>query len=329
MSHIIAKAWPMRCSVRNFSDIIRTYVREDRAVHDALLRILYATTTGIYANATPAPLRVHKLMYRYFIYTPIRASELADWAEVPAHAGLLFVSIKEYISHMVALVPSLRASLVRVYPWNIFEEGVQRIAEDVRRRLYMYTGALSDIFSVLPSFSARSFRCGTSPHHWGKTTCNAISCIRGYLDTLALPRDVKVECDRLEVYHRLVAGSSLDDVTTHVMDPARDLVRLLTLDARRMSRADIVTKSKLCSPSDVLAAYEILHGLVLYSSIGINPLPAFIRDMQRTACRRAGRAQHIFICGSCKHLRAFVMGEGDGQGTQRACGHSKVRHGHW
>ena len=132
--HVLSKAWPMRCSIRNFSDIVSGYVIKEQKVATALIAMLRCTLMGSYSHSSSeiSDAAMNNVM-EYFVHNPPSAAHFAAWIR-NNHQHILFVAIKEYIVYLVKNVPSLYTILCERYPWDSFVSSVVAQADYIRTR---------------------------------------------------------------------------------------------------------------------------------------------------------------------------------------------------
>ena len=118
MIHVLSKAWPVRCSIRNFSDIVSNYIAKDENVRECLIEMIYCTFSGRYPHCScERNFKCEYILYRYFVHVKPNEQVLSQWIR-DSHQHIVFVCIKEYIVFLVDNVPGLKHVLQQLHPWS-------------------------------------------------------------------------------------------------------------------------------------------------------------------------------------------------------------------
>lgn len=118
--HILNKALPIRCQVRNLRKVIEQYTNKYPGIGLLLLKIAKISILGNYPHCAVRPGFAERIgIYR-------------DLGSAP-HV-LYFYAIKEFIVHMMHTTPALHDILCRTYRWNIFETNIGDVMDNVRRQ---------------------------------------------------------------------------------------------------------------------------------------------------------------------------------------------------
>ena len=324
--HVLSKAWPMRCSIRNFSDIVSGYATRDARVCDALVTMLCCTLMSSYPHSSFEMSRASLLnVYRYLIQTPPTPTQFASWIK-NAHQHILFVAIKEYIVFLVGNVPSLSAILREKYPWASFVDSVVSQSDYIRKQYdsnvrlgSMPFASIQDGITCIKSFKCRSGLHLTKMSH---------------LEFLAMFRMPASEHNlfnvplRTGLFHLLKPGQSL----CNVLKQCR-VLKVAEACAGVTAVCDLVEvpdKHKLKAAWESLAAQdrflvgEVMHAFVARACVRCVALPSFIRRMQESAMAQHPRQTSVYFCVCCKQIRSFVVDDSTASKHAWARGNSKV-----
>ena len=326
IGHILNKAWPMRCSVRNFSDIVSGYIRADPPIYRFTLAVMHASMLGrLSANSITATPAVRVLLHRHYVHTPVSAAQLADWVQHGNHL-LLFVAIKEFIASSIAYVPGLGKVLHDAYNWGGFVESVSKQANAIRSTINQYSAAPGELFRrALEAVSAvRSFKCPTPPTDQGVLGELLLSAVRQmHYPTCAVHRH-PLRANIYQIIKRAVhvgvdAGAlarcvGISDVIAIAISGV--MRRSSTpADWRALKRADIATTA------EAMLVHEFVSAWTLCFKLRIHALPTHLCNEQALTGVKKDRV--VYACACCRQLRAFVV-DGTNNSNAWACGHQKV-----
>ena len=326
MGHVLNKAWPMRCSVRNFSEIVSAYITADPGIYKFMLMALHTCMAGVYPTATVhATTTVKLLLYRHYVYEPIRPEHLAAWVQQGNHI-LLFVAIKEYIAYAVGTVPGLENVLDHAYNWKAFVHSVTHQADTIRATLNQYSATPQTMFkkALLAVSPIRSYKCRTPLLDQGTLCENMQTAVRMAYHPSC---DVYHRPLRMAIYHAIRhavwAGAPASDIAVAV-GIARDTAqRLGTAGSPHATPADwrAVRDIRCETADDALVLHEFAQAWTMCYRIITHRLPQHIVDEQAEKPNKGTRT--IYACACCRQLRTFVVDEATNSNAW-ACGHQKV-----
>lgn len=324
--HVLSKAWPMRCSIRNFSDIVSGYVIRDARVCDALISMLRCTLMSSYPHSsfkmsTKSLLNV----YQYLSQAPPSPAQFADWIK-NSHQHILFVAIKEYIVFLVGNVPSLTAILHEKYPWKSFVDSVVSQSDYIRKQYDANVLAGSTAFSTIQEgiTSIKSFKCRSGIHSTRMTQLEFLSLFR----MQAAQHDLYNVPLRTGIFHMFGEAASLRGVLAQLRLPTLETacrgVRVAS-DFIEVPDKNAIKAcwSRLTDEQQFLAG-EAMHAFVARASVRCVALPSFLRRMQQDAMRKSPRQTSLYFCVCCKQIRSFVVDDSTASKHAWARGNSKV-----
>ena len=306
MIHVISKAWPVRCSIRNFSDIVSNYIKKETYVRECLTEMLYCTFSGRYPHCArqhdDITFRCEYILYRYFVHMKPNADVLSQWIRND-HQHIVFVCIKEYIVFLVDNVPGLTHVLHNMHPWNDFVKSVAEQANFMRAQMRENVRNNNPIFSNIQAgiTCMKSFRC----------KLNAVNLKTKLMLNL---KDMPMQADCLHVYNSPLRIRLYEIVKAANIRDLDDACKVLKLN-------------QLLEPSSFdykFARRELTYALDFASNESFVCLPRHIVKQQRRALCRHKRQTSVFICICCKQIRSFVVNENTASRNAWARGNSKV-----
>ncbi len=133
--HLLCKALPQRCQIRNLSDIIRNYCRQDDKVYDFMSKTVLCSLLGAYTHSKKIlSWKARITIIRRFVYSPPNRTQMQEWL-FSGYQHFLFYVIKEFLTYSIQLIPSLIAEIKDTYKWDIFESCVQNAMDSMRTTL--------------------------------------------------------------------------------------------------------------------------------------------------------------------------------------------------
>ena len=152
--HLICKALPQRCQIRNLREIISNYCQTDDLVHEFMRKALLCSLLGMYQHCKKRlSWDTRKQIIRRFIYAKPNRTQMQEWL-FTIYQHLLFYIIKEFLTYSMRMIPSLYNELCKTYKWTTFETTVQYAMDSVRRTVeknVRQSSAIQDWLSQIES----------------------------------------------------------------------------------------------------------------------------------------------------------------------------------
>ena len=129
--HLLSKALPQRCTIRNLIQILSSYCRKHEDVYNFIIGCLKCSLLGLYKDASVRP----KYKTRIKIIKKINETSKAvmlQWM-MKDHQQLLFYIIKEFLIFGVKQIPSIYEEINQRYYWDKFENCVIEAMNIVRQ----------------------------------------------------------------------------------------------------------------------------------------------------------------------------------------------------
>lgn len=128
--HLLSKALPQRCTIRNLKDILSKYVREHDNCYKFVLGCMKASLLGAYKDSVVRPpfLKRVRLIETFQTLTkPMMLSFINN-----DHQQLLFFTLKEFTIFGVSKLPAILSQLQKHYHWTEFKQSVNKAMNIVR-----------------------------------------------------------------------------------------------------------------------------------------------------------------------------------------------------
>ena len=128
--HLLSKALPQRCTIRNLREIISDYCRKHDDIYDFIIAAIKCSLLGLYKTSNTRPryrIRMQimkKLVKENKVY-------ILQWM-MKEHQQLLFYIIKEFLIFGVRQIPSIFEEINQRYYWEKFESCVFSAMDYVR-----------------------------------------------------------------------------------------------------------------------------------------------------------------------------------------------------
>ena len=122
--HLMCKALPQRCQIRNLREIIANYCQSDNLVHEFMRSALLCSILGMYKHCKKRlNWKARQKVLRRLVYSRPNRMQLQEWL-FTMYQHLLFYIIKEFLTYSMAMIPALYDELCRTYKWHTFEKTV-------------------------------------------------------------------------------------------------------------------------------------------------------------------------------------------------------------
>ena len=123
--HLLCKALPQRCQIRNLREIISNYCKQDDKVYDFMSKTVLCSILGAYEHSkTILSWRARIVVLRRFVYSPPNRTQMQVFL-FGGYQHFLFYVIKEFLTYSIRLIPSLFEEIRETYKWDIFEKCVR------------------------------------------------------------------------------------------------------------------------------------------------------------------------------------------------------------
>lgn len=133
--HLMCKALPQRCQIRNLREIISNYCQTDDLVHEFMRSALLCSILGMYRHCkTRLNWKARKQILRRFVYMNPNRMQMQEWL-FTIYQHLLFYIIKEFLTYSMGMIPALYEELCATYKWNTFEKTVHNAMDNVRQTI--------------------------------------------------------------------------------------------------------------------------------------------------------------------------------------------------
>ena len=130
--HLMCKALPQRCQIRNLREIIANYCQTDDLVHEFMRSALLCSILGMYQHCRQRlDWSSRQRVIRRFIYSKPNRMQMQEWL-FTNYQHLLFYTIKEFLTFSMGMIPALYNELCRTYKWHTFEKTVHTAMDSVR-----------------------------------------------------------------------------------------------------------------------------------------------------------------------------------------------------
>ncbi|MAI34444.1 MAG: hypothetical protein CMM07_22605 [Rhodopirellula sp.] len=326
--HVFSKAWPMRCSIRNFQDIVSNYIVKEHSVYKCMMAILYCFLSGNYAHSEKqADFDIQKILYKHFVWNPISAHHLSKWIK-QGHQQIMFSAIKEYIVYSIAQIPALQDTLDEVYPWQQFRKNVIQQSNDLRQVVFQKIGTADPFGSVVAVANAtKGLKCTHTCASWKLVMVDFLSIMR---NVSMCPAKYTTYPARFEVFNRIkqlprdsiMKSAECLGIHSELMNEVQNAFLEGGWKCKQRVAARKIFQSM--SRLEQYKIHEFAHAWFAHLSARLYPLPNHIFKMQKKALRRACASPLMYMCICCKQLRGFVVDNSSACKTAWAKGNHKV-----
>ena len=348
--HLLCKALPQRCQIRNLREIISNYCKQSDQVYDFMSKTVLCSILGAYSHSKYVlSWKARFYVIKRFIYSPPNRTQMQEWL-FTGYQHFLFYVIKEFLTYSIRLIPSLFAEIRETYKWDLFESCVRNAMDAMRETIekniphsYTIGGWLSNAEPMLVSVNKQQLGNLFRPQRmtFTQTILNICEKLDEENDIAEpytcfpmeyriLMRDMAKRIQRRQdvpiywlkyfgIHNRVIA--SLDNIQSHYHQNTfrTDVKKLLN----GVSRYDFECIRELFK-----VFWQVHH------QIRIFPLPKHYYISQIKALRRrhgipdrvpmGDNVGIVYACLACQTFKAFVVKPGDKITNLFANGHHKV-----
>ena len=131
--HLMCKALPQRCQIRNLREIISNYCMQEDRVYNLMYKTLLCSLIGGYTHCNymlscEARMRVLRRLW----FRPPSRGQMQTWV-FSTYQNLLFYIIKEHLVYAMTCIPSLFDVVKITYKWTEFQNSVIKAMDSVRQ----------------------------------------------------------------------------------------------------------------------------------------------------------------------------------------------------
>ena len=347
--HLMCKALPQRCQIRNLREIISNYCQTDDLVHEFMRKALLCSLLGMYQHCKKRlSWDTRKQIIRRFLYAKPNRAQMQEWL-FTIYQHLLFYIIKEFLTYSMCMIPSLYDELCNTYKWTLFESTVQSAMDSVRRTV------------------EKNVRQSSAIQDWlGQIESTLMQVNKQQLGNLYRPQRQSFSQNVLQICERMDEQNQF--VNPHMAFPTeyRHLLRAMTKRAQRPKieiewlrffnvkkqaidalvnmkehyyqntyRADLRKLLQNASRYDFEAIRELFAAFQqTYHDVRVFALPEHYYEKQKVALRRryglandAPLEDHVgivYLCLSCNSFKGFTVKKDAKSTNLFANGHQKI-----
>ena len=130
--HLMCKALPQRCQIRNLREIISNYCQTDDLVHEFMRSAFLCSVLGMYKHCkVRLGWAERKQVLRRFVFLKPNRMQIQEWL-FTNYQHLLFYIIKEFLTFSMGMIPALYDELCQTYKWDTFEKTVHEAMDHIR-----------------------------------------------------------------------------------------------------------------------------------------------------------------------------------------------------
>jgi len=128
--HLLSKALPQRCTIRNLREIISDYCRKYDDIYNFIIACMKCSLLGLYKTSTNRP--SYRTRIKIMQQLDTNKAIMLQWM-MKDHQQLLFYIIKEFLVFGVRQIPSIFEEINQRYYWENFESCVLKAMNMVRK----------------------------------------------------------------------------------------------------------------------------------------------------------------------------------------------------
>lgn len=315
--HLLSKACPKRCQIRNLKEIVLQYATDDDETYEFLLEVMKKSLFGTYSHCKEMLcFEGRHVLYSMFVYQMSNKNFFLKWFSNNNHQVFIFFCLKEFLCDAIWQANSVYEFIENKWKWSVFENQVVHSMDSARKilntiakrehRLLHRGDWILSVESFLQQVSKQHiklFRTTNAVSFYSKTK----TLLNKYIVTedAATTINKDIGCFLWSVMQRTMDENIIFSVLHHFLIP-NDIINELRNEAFNQ-----VHFSKLnCKQLFVLKEFCRLMDLKKTTSIFV--LPQHLYDKQRTAlvAKEASCAtcpQSLgYICFVCNDIKFFL-----------------------
>jgi len=347
--HLMCKALPQRCQIRNLREIISNYCRENTLVHEFMRSALLCSLLGMYKHSKKRlSWDTRKQLIRRFIYEKPNRMQMQEWL-FTMYQHLLFYIIKEFLTFSMRLIPALYDELCTTYKWHVFESTVHQAMDSVRatvennmKRTSSIQEWLAQIESTLLQVNKQQLGNLYRPQRQTFTQNVLHMCERMDEQQHQVNPHVHFPLEYCSLIRHMAKRVPRDRVCIewlrffHVKQPSIDsLINMQEHYHQNTYRADLRKLLQSSSRYDFEAIRELFAAFQqTHHAVRIFNMPKHYYDKQIVALRRRYSISEndplpehvgkVYVCLSCNTFKGFLI-KNDGKCSNLfANGHHKI-----
>lgn len=134
--HLLSKACPKRCQIRNLKEIVLQYATDDDETYAFLLEVMKKSLFGTYTHCKEMLcFEGRHILYSMFVYQMSNKDFFLKWFSNNNHQIFIFFCLKEFLCDAIWQVKSVYDFIEKKWKWSVFEKQVVQSMDAARRIL--------------------------------------------------------------------------------------------------------------------------------------------------------------------------------------------------
>ena len=347
--HLMCKALPQRCQIRNLREIISNYCQTDDLVHEFMRSAFLCSVLGMYKHCK---VRLgwyeRQQILRRFVYLKPNRMQIQEWL-FTNYQHLLFYIIKEFLTFSMGMIPALYDELCGTYKWHTFETTVHGAMDNIRLTIgqnVQRSGVIQDWLAQIESnlMQVNKQQLGNLFRPQRQTFTQTVISICDRLDEVAhqvypnleFPKDYKFllrkmvqRVPRGDIHIEWLKYFNVNQSTIELLS------NMYTHSSQNTYRTDLRKLLQNSSRYDFEAIRELFLAFQqTHHDIRTFPLPKHYYDAQCVSLRRRyglgpgeplqDHVGQVYLCMSCNSFKGFIVKKNSKSNNLFANGHHKI-----
>jgi len=347
--HLMCKALPQRCQIRNLREIISNYCQTDDLVHDFMKKAFLCSVLGMYKHCkVRLGWSERKQILRRFVFLKPNRMQIQEWL-FTNYQHLLFYIIKEFLTFSMGMIPALYDELCQTYKWHTFEKTVHVAMDHIRSTIddnVKHSGAIQDWLHQIESnlMQVNKQQLGNLFRPQRQTFTQTVISICERLDEVAQQVNPNLEFSTeyrhllRKMVQRVPRGSINIEWLKYFNVKQSNIDTLANMynhSSQNTYRTDLRKLLQNSSRYDFEAIRELFAAFQqTHHDMRTFPLPKHYYDMQCTSLRRRYGLQpdqplkdhvgQVYLCLSCNSFKGFIVKKNSKSNNLFANGHHKI-----
>lgn len=134
--HLLSKACPKRCQIRNLKEIVLQYATEDDDVYVFLVEVMKKSLLGCYDHCkVMLDFEGRHIFYLMFFYQMTNKDFFLKWFANGNHQIFIFFCLKEFLCDAIIQMKTVNDFIEEKWKWSVFHEQVVSSMDNSRQIL--------------------------------------------------------------------------------------------------------------------------------------------------------------------------------------------------
>lgn len=346
--HLMCKALPQRCQIRNLREIISNYCCVDNRTYTFMYKTLLCSLIGGYSHCKfMVDCKTRSKILKKLWFRPPSRSQMQAWI-FSTYQNMLFYIIKEHLCYAMRCIPSLYEVVKTTYKWSEFQKSVIDAMDLVRKTVQKnaensdnitdWVDGVEEILSMTSKTQLQNlYRAQRQTFSQAiVSTCNRQDEQRNQVDVYqefkrshrTIIREMAKRCEDIPTCIKWLTYFGVQTSTVEALLNSQKHYHTNSIrnDLRKTLKA--VTRYEF---EAIRCLFSIVHQT--HHDIRVFTLPQhYVKPQLKALRKRYGIMENedfpdymgkVYVCINCRSFKAFVSRDRN-KNVRQATGHQKI-----